>query len=145
MNRTEHPTTSRPQPDRGVAQPATCAARIVGRPADAANDPHIAPGAVGKSAVLNKARERMAATESGQSSKYSQRSIARFRQSLKPAEAAPDARTFNAEWSEFARKLPRILTVNNGNEFQRAELAQFAATGVTRTTKAAANDNRGAK
>lgn len=63
-------------------QPTPCAAPLLGRPAHAANDPHMSPGAVGKSALLNKARDRMAAVESGQSSKYSQRSVSRFRDRL---------------------------------------------------------------
>ena len=82
MNRTEHPTPSQPQPIGGIVQPTPCAAPPVCCPADAANDPHMSPGAVGKSALLDKARERMAAAESGQSSKYSQRSVARFRDRL---------------------------------------------------------------
>ena len=82
MNCTDHPTTSQLQPNSGVVQPAPCAAPFVGRPADAANDPDMSSGAYGKSALLNKARERMAAVESGQSSKYSQRSIAGFRDRL---------------------------------------------------------------
>ena len=145
MTRTEHPTTSQPQPVGGVVQPTPCAAPLVGCPADAANDPHMSPGAVGKSALLNRARDRMAAFESGQSSKSSQRRIARFRPSLKRAEAAHDASTFDAEWCDFARKLPRLLTVDNGKEFHSAELAQFAATRVTRNSDAADNDQRGAK
>lgn len=83
MNRTEHPTTSQPQPDCSDTQPAPYAVPLVGRPADAANDPHMSPGAAGKSALLIKARERMAAAESGQSSEYSQRSVAGFRNRLR--------------------------------------------------------------
>jgi hypothetical protein len=82
MNRTEPPTTSRLQPTCSVLQPSPCAAPIAGRPADAANDPHMSPGAVGKSALLNKAHERLVAAESGQSSKYSRRRIADFRNRL---------------------------------------------------------------
>jgi hypothetical protein len=47
----------------------------------------MSPGAVGKSALLNKARERLVAAESGQSSKYSRRRIADLRNRLTgPAE-----------------------------------------------------------
>ena len=83
MNCTDHPTTSQLQPNSGVVQPAPCAAPFVGRPADAANDPHVSPaGSVCTSALLNKARERLAAAESGQSSKYSRRRIAPVRNRL---------------------------------------------------------------
>ena len=82
MNRTE-PPTSQPQPNCGVVRPAPWAAPFVGRPADAANDPHVSPaGSVCTSALLNKARERLAAAESGQSSKYSRRRIAAVRNRL---------------------------------------------------------------